>query len=99
MDTTYLDDAGVRLMLEWQGGDETAFDRLVEAYSGQVWALLTRFLPGQAGRWRSNCAVAELARVPTCRLCGHRKCGHFRYEISRGFLSFPRNSCVYRRSL
>lgn len=50
METTYLDDTGVRLMLEWRAGDETAFDRLVEAYSGQVWALLTRFLPGQAGR-------------------------------------------------
>jgi len=50
MDTNYLDDAGVRLMLAWRAGDETAFDRLVETYSGQVWALLTRFLPGQAGR-------------------------------------------------
>lgn len=38
------DDKGVQLMLAWQGGDESAFDRLVEAYSGRVFALLTRFL-------------------------------------------------------
>lgn len=31
-------------MLAWQAGDEGAFDRLVEAYSGRVYALLTRFL-------------------------------------------------------
>jgi RNA polymerase sigma-70 factor (ECF subfamily) len=31
-------------MLAWQGGDEEAFDQLVEAYSAQVFALLTRFL-------------------------------------------------------
>lgn len=37
-------DPGVRLMLAYQGGDEEAFDRLVEAYSGQVYALVTRFL-------------------------------------------------------
>jgi len=45
-----LDDVGVRLMLAWKAGDESAFDRLVEAYSGQVWALLTRFVQGQALR-------------------------------------------------
>ena len=38
------DDRGATLMLAWQGGDEAAFDALVEAYSGQVYALLTRFL-------------------------------------------------------
>lgn len=37
-------DPGVRLMLAYQRGDETAFDRLVEGFSGQVYALLTRFL-------------------------------------------------------
>lgn len=31
-------------MLAWQAGDDGAFDRLVEAYSGRVYALLTRFL-------------------------------------------------------
>lgn len=42
--STSEEDPGVRLMLAWQQGDETAFDRLVERYSGQVFALLTRFL-------------------------------------------------------
>ena len=37
-------------MLAWQGGDERAFERLVEAYSGQVYALLTRFLGRHPGR-------------------------------------------------
>ena len=37
-------------MLAWKAGDESAFDRLVEAYSGQVWALLTRFLGKHSGR-------------------------------------------------
>lgn len=36
-------------MLAWQAGDEAAFDQLVEAYSGRVYALLTRFL-GQSSR-------------------------------------------------
>jgi RNA polymerase sigma-70 factor (ECF subfamily) len=31
-------------MLAWQEGDEEAFDRLVDEYSPQVYALLTRFL-------------------------------------------------------
>lgn len=34
-------------MLAYQAGDEAAFDELVHTYSGQVYALLTRFL-GQA---------------------------------------------------
>lgn len=38
------EDPGARLMLAYQGGDEAAFDELVERYSGQVYALLTRFL-------------------------------------------------------
>ena len=37
-------DAGARLMLAWRDGDEGAFERLVTAYSGQVFGLLTRFL-------------------------------------------------------
>jgi RNA polymerase sigma-70 factor (ECF subfamily) len=37
-------DPGVTWMLRYQSGDEGAFDRLVEGYSGRVFALLTRFL-------------------------------------------------------
>ena len=49
MTSEYHSDPGVRLMLSWQEGDETAFDRLVESYSGQVYALLTRFLGRRPG--------------------------------------------------
>lgn len=44
MNHSYESDAGVRWMLAYQRGDETAFDRIVEAYSGQLFALFTRFL-------------------------------------------------------
>ena len=37
-------------MVAWQGGDEEAFDRLVEGYSGRVYSLLTRFLGRHPGR-------------------------------------------------
>ena len=37
-------------MLAWQGGDEGAFDRLVEEYSPRVHALLTRFLGARSAR-------------------------------------------------
>jgi RNA polymerase sigma-70 factor (ECF subfamily) len=40
----YESDAGVRWMLAYQKGDERAFDRIVETYSGQLFALFTRFL-------------------------------------------------------
>ncbi|MDB4561774.1 sigma-70 family RNA polymerase sigma factor [bacterium] len=44
-------DRGAELMLAWQGGDEQAFHELVDVYSGQVYALLTRFLGrGHPGR-------------------------------------------------
>lgn len=46
----YSDDPGVQWMLAWQAGDETAFDALVERYSSQVYALLTRFLGRRPGR-------------------------------------------------
>jgi RNA polymerase sigma-70 factor (ECF subfamily) len=46
----YADDPGVRAMLAWQAGDEASFDELVELYSGQVYALLTRFLGRKASR-------------------------------------------------
>ena len=38
------DDPGARWMLAFAGGDERAFERLVQDYSGRVWALVTRFL-------------------------------------------------------
>jgi RNA polymerase sigma-70 factor (ECF subfamily) len=51
------EDPGARWMLAYQAGDEQAFDRLVEAYSGQVFALLTRFLGPRA---RSEDLVQEV---------------------------------------
>ncbi|MBI5434848.1 MAG: sigma-70 family RNA polymerase sigma factor [Planctomycetes bacterium] len=39
-----VSDQGAAWMLAYQGGDERAFDRLVEKYSGQLFALFTRFL-------------------------------------------------------
>ena len=42
--STEREDPGVRWMLAYQAGEEAAFDRIVEGYSGQVWSLLTRFL-------------------------------------------------------
>jgi RNA polymerase sigma-70 factor (ECF subfamily) len=50
MDANFDDDPGVCLMLAYQSGDESAFDRIVESYSSQVYALLTRFLGAKAGR-------------------------------------------------
>ncbi len=50
MMSDFEDDQGVQLMLAWQGGDESAFDRLVEIYSPQVYALLTRFLGQRSSR-------------------------------------------------
>ncbi|MBL8859842.1 MAG: sigma-70 family RNA polymerase sigma factor [Planctomycetes bacterium] len=50
MATEFDSDQGVQWMLAYQGGDESAFDRLVEAYSGQVFSLLTRFLGPKPGR-------------------------------------------------
>jgi len=46
----YSDDPGVQWMLAWQAGDEAAFDALIERYSSQVFALLTRFLGRRPGR-------------------------------------------------
>ncbi len=50
MHSEFTDDPGVRWMLAYQRGDESAFDRLVEAYSPQVFALLTRFLGARSNR-------------------------------------------------
>jgi RNA polymerase sigma-70 factor (ECF subfamily) len=43
-------DRGGEWMVAWQRGDERAFAQLVEAYSGSVWSLLTRFLGPREGR-------------------------------------------------
>ncbi len=43
-------DPGTELMLAFQAGDESAFERLVEQHSGQVFALLTRFLGRHSAR-------------------------------------------------
>jgi RNA polymerase sigma-70 factor (ECF subfamily) len=50
MQGAFDDDPGVKLMLAWQAGDERAFDRIVELYSPQVYALLTRFLGPRSSR-------------------------------------------------
>lgn len=50
MQSEFADDPGVRWMLDYQAGDEAAFDQLVEAYSTQVYALLTRFLGARSNR-------------------------------------------------
>ena len=44
MEEPFADDPGVQWMKAFQAGSESAFDRLVESYSGQVYALFTRFL-------------------------------------------------------
>ena len=44
MARTFDDDRGVQWMLAYQQGSEAAFDLIVEAYSGQVYGLFTRFL-------------------------------------------------------
>ena len=44
MANSFDDDRGVQWMLAYQRGSEAAFDQIVEAYSGQVFGLFTRFL-------------------------------------------------------
>jgi RNA polymerase sigma-70 factor (ECF subfamily) len=46
----FEEDPGVQWMLAWRAGDESAFDRIVETYSPQVYALLTRFLGPRPNR-------------------------------------------------
>ena len=48
--SSFDDDTGVRWMLAYQSGDESAFDRIVESYSAQIYALLTRFLGPRTNR-------------------------------------------------
>lgn len=64
-------------MLAWKAGDESAFDRLVERYSPQVYALLTRFLGPRDNR-------EDLVQEVFLRLLRHRN----RYEPSARFSTF-----------
>ncbi|MEM9380587.1 MAG: RNA polymerase sigma factor [Planctomycetota bacterium] len=59
-------DRGSELMLLWQGGDEDAFRELVELYSGQVFALLTRFL-GRRHAGREDLVQEVFLRVVRAR--------------------------------
>ena len=77
MQSDFEDDPGVRWMRAWQAGDETAFDRLVESYSPQVYALLTRFL-GQRGN-REDLVQEVFLRVVRSRE---------RYEPTARFSTF-----------
>jgi RNA polymerase sigma-70 factor, ECF subfamily len=77
MEANYENDEGVRWMLAWQAGDEAAFDRIVEHYSPQVYALLTRFLGPREGR-------EDLVQEVFLRLLRNRN----RYEPSARFSTF-----------
>jgi len=77
MPSDFDDDPGVRRMRAWQAGDEAAFDALVEAYSGQVYALLTRFLGPRANR-------EDLVQEVFLRVVRARE----RYEPSARFSTF-----------
>ena len=77
MQSEFDDDPGVRWMRAWQAGDETAFDALVEAYSPQVYALLTRFLGRRANR-------EDLVQEVFLRLVRARE----RYEPTARFSTF-----------
>ncbi|MFN0006786.1 MAG: RNA polymerase sigma factor [Planctomycetota bacterium] len=46
----FEEDPGAQWMLAWRAGDERAFERIVETYSPQVYALLTRFLGPRPNR-------------------------------------------------
>ena len=59
-------DRGAELMGAWQRGDEQAFHELVEAYSGRVYALLTRFL-GRAHPGREDLVQEVFLRVVKAR--------------------------------
>jgi RNA polymerase sigma-70 factor (ECF subfamily) len=77
MRSEFEDDPGVRWMRAWQAGDEAAFDALVEAYSPQVYALLTRFLGRRANR-------EDLVQEVFLRVVRARE----RYEASARFSTF-----------
>ncbi len=58
-------DPGIALMLAFQAGDESAFDRIVEQFSPVVYGLLTRFL-GLSSR-REDLAQETFLRVLRAR--------------------------------
>lgn len=64
-------------MLAYQAGDERAFDRLVEKYSGQLYALFTRFLGPIPER-------EDLVQEVFLRIVRNRE----RYEPSARFSTF-----------
>lgn len=53
-------------MLRWRDGDDAAFDELVDRYSGQVFALLTRFL-GRSHPGREDMVQEVFLRVLRAR--------------------------------
>lgn len=77
MASDFEDDPGVAWMQAWQAGDERAFDRIVEAYSPQVYALLTRFLGNRPNR-------EDLVQEVFLRVIRARE----RYEPSARFSTF-----------
>lgn len=77
MDSAFHSDPGVQLMLAFQAGDEAAFDRIVELYSPQVYALLTRFLGARQNR-------EDLVQDVFLRVLRSRE----RYEASARFSTF-----------
>ncbi|MCE9592668.1 MAG: sigma-70 family RNA polymerase sigma factor [Planctomycetes bacterium] len=70
-------DLGATWMLAYQGGDERAFDRLVEKYSGQLFALFTRFLGPTPER-------EDMVQEVFLRIVRNRE----RYEPSARFSTF-----------
>lgn len=71
-------DRGGDLMLRWQGGDDGAFTEIVDLYSGQVFALLTRFL-GRSHPGREDMVQDVFLRVLKFR---------DRYEASAKFTTW-----------
>ncbi|MBM3976148.1 MAG: RNA polymerase sigma factor [Planctomycetes bacterium] len=71
------EDPGSRWMLAYRDGEEAAFDRLVEHYSPQVYALVTRFLGSEHGR-------EDLVQEVFLRLVRSRA----RYEATARFSTF-----------
>jgi len=83
-------DPGAAWMLAFQAGDEGAFDRIVETYSGPVFGLLTRFLGSSS--WREDLVQEVFLRVLRAR---------DRYEPSARFSTWlyriAFNLCVNER--
>jgi RNA polymerase sigma-70 factor (ECF subfamily) len=77
MSEARITDQGAAWMLAYQAGDERAFDRLVEKYSGQLYALFTRFLGPTPER-------EDLVQEVFLRIVRNRE----RYEPSARFSTF-----------